>query len=300
MNPRITKSLSRFCFLFAILTTIASAQKIKVFISVDMEGITGLTHSDQVSRTGSDYGMARKWMTEETNAAIQGALDAGATEIVVNDSHGDMRNLILADLNPAATLITGSPKPLSMMQGIDETFDAVIFVGYHAREGTIDGVLDHTMSGAIVYSIKVNGIEMPELGLNALIAGQYNVPVVFISGDKAVCEQAKEILGEQVVTVPVKEGIGRRAAKSLPLKKAHQLIREQTKKALERRKEIKPYRLKAPYTFELAYFRSSQAELPALIPGVKRKDAKTVQFETRDFVEGFKLLRALIALGRDD
>jgi len=279
--------------------TIASAQKLKVFISVDMEGITGLTHSDQVSRTGSDYGMARKWMTEEANAAVQGALDAGATEITVNDSHGDMRNLILPDLHPAATLITGSPKPLSMMQGIDETYDAVVFVGYHPREGTIDGVLDHTMSSSTVYSVKVNGIEMPELGLNALIAGQYNVPVVFIAGDKAVCSQAKEILGDQIITVPVKEGIGRRAARTLPLSKAHQMIREGVKRGIEKRKEIKPYMLSSPYTFELSYFRSSQAEYPAVIPGVKRKNAKTVEFQTKDFVEGFKLMRALIALGSE-
>lgn len=286
--------------LFSVVATTSQAQKLKVFISVDMEGITGLVHSDQVGRGGSDYQMARRWMTEEANAAIQGALDAGATEVIVNDSHGDMRNLILADLNPAATLITGSPKPLSMMQGIDASYDAVVFIGYHPKEGTIDGVLDHTISGGTVASVKVNGTELPELGLNALIAGYYNVPVVFIAGDKAVCDQAKEILGDRVVTVAVKEGIGKRAAKSMPLKKAHETIRQQVKAAIEKRKEARVYRMNPPYRFELSYFRSSQAEMPANVPGVKRVNAKTIQFESNDFLEGFKFLRALIALGRDD
>lgn len=297
-------SFRKILFVLLTLTVVCSfslfSQKLKVFISVDMEGITGLVHGDQVGRGGSDYQMARKWMTDEVNAAIQGALDAGATEVVVNDSHGDMRNLILADLNPAATLITGSPKPLSMMQGIDASFDAVVFIGYHSREGTIDGVLDHTMAGGTVYYVKVNGVEMPELGLNSLIAGYYNVPVVFIAGDKAVCDQAKEILGDRVVTLPVKEGIGRRAAKSMPLKKAHETIRKQVKSAIEQRRDMRVYKLNAPFKFEMAYFRSSQTEAPALIPGVKRINAKTIQYESNDFVEGFKLMRALIFLGRDD
>lgn len=287
-------------FILCLPTSATYAQKLKVFISVDMEGITGLVHGDQVGRGGSDYQMARRWMTEEANAAIQGALDAGATEVVVNDSHGDMRNLILADLNPAATLITGSPKPLSMMQGIDASYDAVVFIGYHPKEGTIDGVLDHTISGGTVASVKVNGTEMPELGLNALIAGYYNVPVVFIAGDKAVCDQAKELLGDKVVTVAVKEGIGKRAAKSMPLKKAHEIIRQQVRVAIEKRKEARVYKMNTPYRFELSYYRSSQAEMPANVPGVKRVNAKTIQFESSDFIEGFKFLRALIALGRDD
>ncbi len=273
------------------------AQQLKVFISVDMEGITGLVHGDQVGSDGKDYQMARRWMTEEANAAIQGALDAGATEVIVNDSHGSMRNLILADLHPSATLITGSPKPLSMMQGIDASYAAVVFIGYHASEGTTDAVLDHTISGGTVSSIKVNGTEMPELGLNALLAGKFNVPVVFISGDKAVCEQAKILLGSSVVTVAVKEGIGKRAAKTLPLKKAHELIRQNVKTAIERRASIRPYALRSPYTFELTFFRSSQADQAAVIPGAKRLNAKTLSLTSQDAVEGFMFLRGLIMLG---
>ncbi|MEX2190485.1 MAG: M55 family metallopeptidase [Bacteroidota bacterium] len=293
MNSRILYAP----LLLVLLVTPLQAQQLRVFISVDMEGITGLVHGDQVSSDGKDYQMARRWMTEEANAAVQGALDAGATEVVVNDSHGSMRNLILADLHPSATLITGSPKPLSMMQGIDATFGAVVFVGYHASEGTTDAVLDHTISGGTVASIKVNGIEMPELGLNALLAGKFNVPVVFISGDKAVCEQAKNLLGSSVVTVAVKEGIGKRAAKTIPLKKAHELIRQNVKNAVERRTSIKPYTMKSPYTFELTFFRSSQADQAAVIPGARRLNTKTLSLSSQDAVEGFMFLRGLIMLG---
>lgn len=283
-----------------MLNTSYSQQKLKVFISVDMEGITGLVHGDQVTPGAVDYNTSRKWMTEEANAAIQGALDAGATEIIVNDSHSNMRNLILSDLNPNAYLITGSPKPLSMMQGIDNTFDAAVFIGYHSKEGTTNSTLDHTYSGASVASIKINGIEMPELGLNAVIAGSFNVPVVFLSGDKEVCKQAKDLLGDEVVTVAVKEGIGRYAAKTLPLIKAHQLIREQVAISLSKRKEMKPYILKAPFVYTLEFFRSSFADNAMVFPGVKRLDAKTVQIESSNVVEGFKFFRGLVSVGRDN
>jgi len=284
--------------LFIGIGYLISAEKLKVYISVDMEGITGVVNRDQVSSTGKDYNIARKWMAEETNAAIQGALDAGATEIVVNDSHGSMRNIILSDLHPSAYLITGSPKPLSMMQGLDGSFDAVIFIGYHAKAGTKDGVLDHTYSSSSIHSIKINNIEMPELGINALVAGYFDVPVVLISGDSAVCSQAKELLGEEVETVTVKEGIGRYGAKCLSLKKACELIRKKTKIALEKREKIKPFKINPPYTFELEFNYSYQADYPELIPGVKRKDGRTVCFVIKDFIEGFKLMRALIALAR--
>jgi len=142
-------------------------EKLKVFISVDMEGIAGVVNGDQTSSSGKDYGLARRWMTGEVNAAIRGALQAGANEIVVNDSHGSMRNVIISEMNPEAYLTTGSPKPLSMMQGIDETYDAIFFIGYHARAGSKDGVLDHTYSSGSVYSIKVNDMELGEAEQNA-------------------------------------------------------------------------------------------------------------------------------------
>ncbi|NIM89451.1 MAG: peptidase M55 [Candidatus Aminicenantes bacterium] len=273
-------------------------EKLKIFISVDMEGIAGIVHSDQTSSSGKDYNIARRWMTKEVNAAILGAFEAGATEVVVNDSHGSMRNIIPSELNPKAYLVTGSPKPLAMMQGIDETFDAVIFIGYHARAGTDDGVLDHTYSGSSIHSIKINGLEMGEGEINAAIAGWYKVPVVLVTGDRIVCEQVKRSLGEELEMAAVKEGVGRYAAKSLTPEKAQVLIKEKTRIALEKRKTIKPFILDPPFYFEVNFLRSYMADSAELIPQVEKKGARTVVFTSNNFVEGFKLMRVLISLAR--
>jgi len=290
-------SLLFLAILFMIGLSIGQ-EKLKVFISVDMEGIAGIVHSEQTSSSGKDYNIARRWMTQEVNAAILGALEAGATEIVVNDSHGSMRNVIPSELNPKAYLVTGSPKPMSMMQGIDQTFDAVIFIGYHAHAGTEDGVLDHTYSGGSVYSIKINGLEMGEGEINAAIAGWYKVPVVLITGDRIVCEQVKKNLGDELEVAVVKEGVGRYAAKSVTPEKAQELIKKKTKIALEKIERIKPFILKPPFHFEVNFLRSYMVDNAELIPQVERKGARTVVFTSDNFVEGFKLMRALIYLAR--
>ena len=275
-----------------------SQDKLKVYISVDMEGIAGVVHSDQVSSSGKDYNLARRWTTDETNAAIEGALAAGATEIVVNDSHGSKRNIIASMVNPAAYLITGSPKPLGMMQGIDETFDAIIFVGYHSKVGTKDAVLDHTMSGSAFASIVINDIEMSEAQINAALGAVYNVPVVLITGDATVCKQTKEELGDELETAVVKEAVGRTAAKTLTPEKACALIKEKTIQALQKRNWVKPYKLDPPFRFEINFNRSSMADMAEFIPQVERVSPKTVRFEIDDFIKGFRLMRALMYIAR--
>jgi len=269
---------------------------LKVYISVDMEGIWGVVNSDQTSSGTPEYAAARKWMAQDVNAAVQGAFLAGATEVVVNDSHGSMRNIDAGDLDPRATLITGTPKPLSMMQGIDPSFQACLFVGYHAKAGTENAVLDHTISGSVVRGIKVNGLELPELGLNALIAGYYGVPVVLVTGDTAVCRQATEILGKDVVTVAVKEAYGRLAAKLVPMIEARQKIEAGVREALGKLAGAKPYKLAGPYRFELAYHVSAQADMGAMIPGATRLDARTLAFTADDYIQGFRTLRAMISI----
>ncbi len=289
------------CFAVSVLVSILSlnaGQGIRVFISVDMEGLAGVVAGDQVSAGGSDYGMARRWATEEANAAIQGALDAGATEIIVNDSHGSMRNILAHELNPAARLITGSPKPLSMMQGIDETFDAVIFIGYHARAGSFDGVLDHTYSGASVYSLTVNGREVGETELNAMIAGYFGVPVVMVAGDRTLSEQIRDMLGGEVVTSVVKESIGRTAANTLVPSEAQKLIRDNTRRGIEMRNQISPLRHNGPYRYEIEFLNSAQAENAELIPGVERSGPRSVEFIQQDFIESFRLFRAVLLVAR--
>jgi len=292
------RKMALFAAAVLILSTISPAQKAgpKVFISVDMEGIWGVVHGSQTSSEGSDYNQARKWMADDVNAVVAGLFDAGASEVVVNDSHGSMRNIVADALDPRASLISGTPKPLSMMQGIDESFDACVFVGYHARAGTAMAVLDHTISGSVVRSIRLNGEETPELGLNAAIAGYFKVPVIMLTGDTETCAQAKSILGEKLVTVAVKEAQGRYAAKNLPLDEARKRLRDGAREALQKRGQIKALRLSPPFKFQLEVNTSGQAELPSLIYLVERKGPRTLEFYADDYLTGFKLLRAVIAL----
>lgn len=284
------KKVFILCMAVLISGYFARAEKaekgLKVFISVDMEGVAGVIHWEEVSRTGKDYGLFRKLMTQETNAAITGALEAGATEILVRDSHGSARNILPDLLHSEAELIRDwSGGPLSMMEGIDETFDAVIFVGYHARAGTPNAVLKHTMTGRF-YDVELNGIKMPEAGINAFIAGQFGVPVVLIAGDLAVIKQAKELF-EDIETVVVKEGIGK-AAKMLHPQKAQEIIKKKTTEALKRLKDFKPYKLSAPYTMKITYTNEEIAHRASWVPGAKRVGDRVVSFTSNDFMEVLK------------
>ena len=256
---------------------------LKVFISVDMEGITGVVNVDDARRSGKDYDYFRQTMTREANAAIEGAIAAGATEIIVRDSHGSALNLLPEMLHRGAKLIRDwSNGPMSMMEGIDATYDAAIYVGYHAKAGTPNGVLDHTSSGDVT-DISVNGVSMPEAGYNALMAGYYDVPVVFVAGDKAVCDQARELLGT-VETVAVKEGIGA-AALNLHPEVARELIRAGVEKALQNLDDYKPYRLSAPYTMVLRLKTEQSIYNGALYPGAKRTGDWELTYVAEDVLE---------------
>ena len=293
--------MKRTLALMAVLPLLATlnaaeAKGLKVYVSVDMEGISGVVSSEQTNSESREYAAARKWMADDVNAVIAGLLAAGATEIVVNDSHGGMRNISPDDLRPEASLISGSPKPLSMMAGIDGTFDACVFVGYHAEAGTAAATLDHTISGSSVYEIKVNGVEVPELGLNAAIAGYSGVPVIMLSGDAAACRQARSLLGDNLVTVAVKEALSRTAAKLVPLPESRKRLQEAARDALARRDQRRPFRFDPPCRFSLTFQNSAQAEPGEMLPGVTRASARTLTFSTQDYLEGVKILRALIAL----
>src|SRR5262249_6270566 len=179
----------------------------KVFISADMEGTAGVTDWDQVLPQHPAYARFRRLMTEEVNAAILGALEAGAKEIVVNDSHNTMRNLLIEELHPQAQLMSGAPKPHSMMQGIDASFDLVFFTGYHAAAGTQNAILDHSYSSLLVRQIKLGNLVVGEAGLNAGLAGHFKVPVALVTGDATAVAQAKKLL-PQAEAVAVKEAVG--------------------------------------------------------------------------------------------
>ncbi len=268
----------------------------KIYISCDMEGIGGVVHPDQTDSTQPEYQPARKLMLGEVNAAIEGALAAGATEIVVNDAHGGMRNLLIEDLNPAAIYLSGSPKPYSMMAGVDKTFDAAFFIGYHARAGSALANIDHTYYGPkVVQNVWLNGVEMGESGLNAALAGYFGVPVALITGDQTACAQARELLGDDLETAVVKEAVGRVAAKNLHPTRARELIRAAAERALKPKRA--PFVIKPPITLRLALAASVQAERCALIPSVKRVEPRVVEFTHDDYAVVFNTFRALLVLG---
>lgn len=258
----------------------------KVFISVDMEGVAGVVHWEEVSRNGKDYDYFRELMTDETNAAIEAALEAGAEEILVRDSHGSARNIIPTLLHEKALLLrdwSGGYK--SMMEGIDESFDAVIFIGYHAKAGTPDSPLAHTMNGNIK-DISINGISLPEAGINALIAGMYDVPVVFLSGDVAICGQAKELFGE-IKTVEVKEGFGN-ASLNLHPKVAREKIREGVLKALSEVDKYKTYTLPPPYTMVMKLHTDDLQGNKEIYPGTEKTGEGEFTFKSNDLLEILK------------
>lgn len=289
----MTKRLFVLCFVVILLSLSASAEQakkgLKIFISVDMEGVCGVIHWEDVSRDGKDYSLFRRLMTEETNAAVEAALGAGATEILVRDSHGSARNILPDLLHPDAVLLRDwSTSPLSMMEGIDQSFDAVIFIGYHARANTPDAVLDHTMTGSI-FNVELNGKKMPEAGINAFIAGNFGVPVVLVAGDSAICQQAKELFGD-VETAAVKEGIGE-AAKMLHPTKAQELIRKKTQEALKRLEDFKPFKLTPPYTMVVTFKDEERAENSSWIPGAMKVGSNSVSFTSSDFMEVLKFFK---------
>jgi D-amino peptidase len=256
---------------FLLFTSSLLAQAddgLKVFISVDMEGISGVVVSEECSRSGKDYSLFRKLMTEDANAAIEGAAAAGATEIVVRDSHGVKRNILPDLLDPRAKLLRGvSGTTKNMMDTIDDSYDAVIFIGYHAKAGTPNAIIEHTSSGNVT-DLTINGVSLPEAGYNALMAGLCDVPVVFVAGDQAICRQVTELFGT-VETVAVKEGIGG-AALCLHPKVAGEKITAGVQKALSNLAQYKPYKLSPPYTMVLKMKREEKVYAGAMYPGAKR------------------------------
>ncbi len=264
----------------------------KVFISADMEGISGVVASAHVDAEHPEYQRFRRLMTADVNAAVRGAIAGGATLVVVNDSHGDMRNILLEELHPDAQLISGSPKPLSMMQGIDEGFDAAFCVGYHASAGSPFAILDHTWS-RIVYTVRVNGQPVGELGLNAGLAGWFGVPVVLVTGDVALADETRALLGEAEM-VAVKQAVGRSAAKCLPLREAHALIEQAARRAL--RDPCPPLVVQPPLTLAVDFVRSAHADMAELVPGSRRAGGRCVEYRSGDWVDMYRTWRALTTL----
>lgn len=268
-----------------------------VFISVDMEGIAGITTLRQTFRGTDDYAWGRQLMTAETNAAIAGAFDAGADTVVVTDSHGDMGNLLPHELDPRADLVQGTPKtPFSMMTGIDEGFSLAAFIGYHAGAGTRDAILDHTYTGFIT-DVRVNGATWNETHLNAALAGTFGVPVGFVAGDRACCEQAEEKL-PWVKTVPVKDGFGNRVGRSRSPETARAEIRDVLRDVAEHPERLELFVPSGPFALEVDVINTAVADMCALSPGTVRRAPRGVAFDTPDVRELYRCLLTWMNLGQ--
>lgn len=270
----------------------------KVFISVDMEGVSTMTDPEDVLPHGADYQRGRVFMTGDANAAILGAFDGGANEVLVNDSHWIMRNLLIEQLDPRARVIKGFHKPMCMVQGLDESFDAAVFVGYHSCSGTEGGVLNHTLLGKEVHNMFLNGEPIGETRLNSLLAGHFGVPVVFVAGDDAVCREAKGVLGDTLETFAVKDGIDMFAGNCLHPEVAQRGIREGVARAVGARAGREPYRMEFPLTFGFEYSTTTIAESAAWIPGVRKTKPFETEFTSEDLPEAMRIIFAqlLIAL----
>ncbi|MBW2367369.1 MAG: M55 family metallopeptidase [Deltaproteobacteria bacterium] len=260
----------------------------KVYISADMEGITGINGLKFIFDKEPEYTRGRKLMMQDLNAAIDGAVEAGATEILVNDAHGSMRNLMIEDLHEAADLITGFPKRQLMMAGMDESFDAVMFIGYHAKGGS-EGVLSHTINGGVFGDIKINGKSYGETGINAAIAGFYNVPVVMISGDDMLQKEVREILPDAafVTTKIVMSGY---AAKMLHPIKTKKMIKDQAMHSLLKKDSTNAFILPEKLSMEIIVDNPEQADVIEIIPGLKRIAATTVTYAPKDIIEATHMI----------
>ena len=232
-------------------------------------------------------------MTAEANAAIDGALVAGATRILVNDSHWLMRNLIADELHPSAELVSGNPTLHSMMEGIELGFDAALCIGYHARAGTAQAVIDHTYTSR-VHEARLNGRPVGELALNAALAGTWDVPVALVSGDQALAAEARELLGEEVETVVVKQAVSRFAARSLAPAEACRRIRAGVIAALGR--PHRPFRLEPPIELEVELAGTQMADMAELVPGSVRAGGRTIYYRHQDYREVFRAWRAIYNL----
>ncbi len=270
----------------ALLLAPAPKPGIKVYISVDMEGIAGVVSGRECSSSGPDYEYFRKLMTEEASAAVQGALDAGAAEVIVRDGHGAKTNILPGLLHKKASLLRGvTPHPENMMLSIDESFDAVVFIGYHARAGTDGGVLAHTSSGNVI-DLTINGVSLPEAGYNALIAGLHEVPVVFLSGDDCICGQAQELF-EGVAVYETKKGLAPAALCQHP-EEVKRGIRRSVTAALRDLGRFRPYKMEPPYTMVLKV-----REERDLYPGAVKTDEGEFTFSDPDFLKVMDAFNAM-------
>ena len=281
---KLVTLLSLFSLLFA-------NSSLKIFISVDMEGVGGIGTSEMTRAKGKHYNLGRKLMTDEVNAVVSAIYEYNSSaEIIVNDSHGDMQNLNHQDLDPKVVYIQGNKKPYGMVQGLDKSFDGAIFLGYHARAGTARGFLAHTGSGS-VKGLWLNETEVGEGGLNAFYAGEMNVPVILAAGDDVFTKQFGKLVNSELVTT--KTALTAQVAQLKHGTVVQKELSEATLRALKKIKTKKPIKLKNNVSIKLKFSSTTHAEILQAIPNMKWIDGYTVQYNAKDMVEAYALIRLM-------
>ena len=281
---RIPCIILTFFLLMLSLDAHAQHKKLKVFISVDMEGIAGVVTGDQLSPGGFEYQRFREFMTNEALAAVNAAKQSGATEILVGDSHGNAENLLIEKFPKDVRIIRSWPRRFSMMAGIDETFDAVIFIGYHSSTNNMRGVRAHTFSSARLTRVALNGKDVTEGAWNAAIAGHFGVPVVMVSGDDAAVEEVRSLVGN-IEAAEVKKSLSFHSANTLTPEASCELIGQKVKAALARLKDFRPFTVSAPVTLDVSFKHYRVSEVLAYLKTVQRTDAHSIQYIGKDMLD---------------
>ncbi|MCJ7701825.1 MAG: M55 family metallopeptidase, partial [Anaerolineales bacterium] len=270
---------------------------VKIHIAADMEGISGVTNWNQVTQGQMEYARFRKIMTEDVNAAIRGAFEGGAKQVVVTDGHGGGSNILIEDLDARARLNAGHASPFAMVQGVQSgDFDGVIFVGYHARNGSQEGVLAHTWSSLRIANVWLNDVLMGECGLNAALCGHFGTPVLMITGDQTVCTQAMSLLGE-IETVEVKQATSFQSAECLPPAVAQEMIQRAAVRAVVRLaagEAPKPLKVQEPVKGMVEFRLVEMADSASRLPGAIRLDGTRIAFSAPDMPEAYMSFRALV------
>jgi len=284
LHPRVMRRLLVLLTTHLSLLAIPGFSQLKVYISVDMEGIAGVVTGDQLSPGSFEYERFRNFMTQEVLAAVTAAKEAGATEILVSDSHGNGENLLIEQFPKDVRIIRSWPRRFSMMAGIDSSFDAVMFIGYHASTNSMTGIRAHTFSSARLTRVALNGKEVPEGVWNAAIAGYFGVPVVMISGDESAIREVRSFLGP-IEAAEVKQSLGFHSANTLTPEAAREVIAQKTKTALRGLKDFRPYALRAPITLDVSFKNYMVSEVLSYLRGVQRPDAHSIRFVGKDMPE---------------
>jgi D-amino peptidase len=265
------------------------ARKLKVHISVDMEGVAGAVTGDQLGPAGFEYGRFREFMTREALAAIEAAKEAGATEIVVADAHGNGENLLIEQLPGDVRVIRSWPRRLGMVAGLDDSVTAALFIGYHAGTNNVAGVRAHTFSSANLTRVALNGTNVTEGSWNAAIAGHFGVPIVMMSGDDAAIAEVRKAVGA-MEAAETKRSLGFHSANTITPQASYTLIKQRAAAAFGRLGDFKPLKVQTPVTVDVSFKNYLPSEVLAYLPIFERTDSHSIRFRAKDMVEASAIM----------